>query len=135
MPLSKFVVLVVAMSMLFSCKVNRDHTTRYYDVEAFQEQEMILLLARDSSFFTLEDRLGCNRFKFTGKYKQYGTYPAGYLVFDSAQSHKVMIVPDIRGIFPVQNGDTAWLINSERIVLHQKSFKVTTSKKLDLREI
>jgi hypothetical protein len=130
----KFVVLVVAMSMLFSCKVTRDHITRYYDVEAFQEQDMSLLLASDSSF-TLEDRFGCNQFKFTGKYKQFGTYPGGYLVFEDVQSHKVMVVPDTKRILPVQNGDTAWLINSERIFLHQKNFKVTNRKKLDLREI
>lgn len=130
----KFVVFAIVMFMFFSCNVTRDNMTRYYDVEAFQEQEMSLLLTKDSSF-TLEDLLGCNRFKFTGKYKQFGTYPTGYLVFDSVQSHKVMIVPDTRGIFPVKNGDTAWLINSERISLHQKAFKITTRKKLDLREI
>ena len=56
-------------------------------------------------------------------------------MFDHVQSHKVMVVPNTKRIFPLHNGDTAWLTNSERIFLHRKNFKVTTRKKLDLQEI
>ena len=41
--------------------------------------------------------------------------------------------PDL--IFPIKNGDTAWIINNERIFIHKQPFIATSKGNINLQEI
>ena len=106
----------------------------YYYVEPFKEQEIKLYL-KDDSTFSFRDATGCNQFEFVGRYKKRNDNTISYLMFDSVKLQNVLSNFNSDLIFSINNGDTAWIINKERIFIHKQAFIVTTNINLNLQEI
>ena len=107
---------------------------RYYYVEPFKEQEINLFLKSDSTF-SFQDASGCNQFEFTGIYKMANEGESDYFIFDSVKLRKVLPNSNHDVIFPMKNGDTAWIINRERVFVHKQPFIATSNSNINLQEI
>ncbi len=130
----KPVVLVIITAILYSCNASKKVTQNYYYVEPFKEQEVKLFLNHDSTF-KFQDATGCNQFEFVGRYKRISGDAFNYLIFDSVKLQRVLSNFNSSLIFPIKSGDTAWIINKERLSIHKQSFKITSSSNIDLQEI
>lgn len=132
----KNTMIFLLVGICCSCNTNKKLVTRFYHVEPFKEQEMILILNGDSTF-NLQDSTGCNQFGFIGRYKKKSTSWGNYLIFDSIILQKTgsNIYATNNSIFSIKNGDTAWIVNSERIFIDKAPFKLSSKKKLSLPEI
>ncbi|SFW81962.1 hypothetical protein [Chitinophaga sancti] len=106
----------------------------YYYVEPFKEQEVNLYLKGDSTFI-FQDLTGCNQFEFTGRYKQINDSTVSYLLFSSVKLQNVLPNSNNDLIFSVQDGDTAWIINRDRIFIHKQPFIATSKSTINLQEI
>lgn len=129
----KSVLLISVITIFCSCSSSKK-INNYYYVEPFKEQEVLLLLKADSTF-NLKDLTGCIQFEFTGRYREERTSIGGYFLLDSIKLQNVLssFTPEI--IFPLKNGDTAWIINRERIFIHKQPFIATSNNKKDLQEV
>lgn len=128
-------ILGIVMAILCSCNAGRRTFQTYYYVEPFKEQEVILFFKDDSTFNFL-DLTGCNKFEFAGRYKQIGDSAIKYFIFDSVKSQDVSsskFNSDL--VFSIRNGDTAWILNRERIFIHKLPFIATSNSNIDLQKI
>jgi len=130
----KFILLIIATIIFCSCNVSRRATQNYYFVEPFKEQEVKLFL-KDDSTFSFQDVTGCNQFEFTGRYERSNSNAVNYLVFNSVKLQNTMPNSNPDLIFPIKNGDTAWIINNERIFIHKQPFIATSKGNINLQEI
>lgn len=127
-------LLVITTVLIYSCNVNKKIARKYYYVEPFKEQEVKLTLNGDSTFI-FSDLTGCNQFEFHGVYKQKGDSDFRYLIFDSVRLKKILPIFDSALVFYIKTGDTAWIINKERIFIHNLPFHYTSKTNLNLQEI
>lgn len=128
----KNLILLLFVCLICSCGTNRAIVQRYYYVEAFAEQEILLSLQSDFTF-KLQDSIGCNKFTYTGVYKKENIGSRDYFLFDIAMSDTGVMNPFKK--FPINKTDTAWVLNSERIFIHNKPFKINKSASLNLQQI
>lgn len=119
---------------IFSCTSSREVVKTYYFVEPFKEQEIKFFLSSDSSF-KFQDATGCNQFEYTGKYRAMGNSPSSFLLIDSVRLRYGSSQLNSSLIFSIQNADTVWIINEERVMFHRQPFKFTNKKAIDLQEI
>lgn len=101
---------------------------RYYYVEPFKEHEVRLVFNSDSTF-KLNDVIGCNQFEYTGRYKMMNDF----YVFKSV-IYKSLLSSSTEP-FQLSDGDTAWVINTERLYIHKIPFKITPTSDVSLQEI
>lgn len=130
----KLGLLIIIIAIFCSCDASRKGMQNYYFVEPFKEQEVNLYL-KDDSTFIFQDLTGCNQFEFTGRYKQVNDSTISYLIFNSVKPQNVLPNSSSDLIFSVQDGDTAWLINRERIFIHRQPFIATSKSKINLQKI
>jgi hypothetical protein len=130
----KSIWLGIVIIILCSCYGSRRATQTYYYIEPFKEQEIKLYLNSDSTF-NFEDLTGCNQFEFVGHYKQMKDSLVDYFVLDSIKLQNVLSNFNSDLIFPIKNGDTAWIINSERIFIHSLPFIATSNRNLNLEKL
>jgi len=131
----KFFLLIITVKIFCSCNVSKEGIQNYYYVEPFKEQEIKLLL-KDDSTFTFQDLTGCNQFEFIGRYeKKSNDNTVSYLIFDSIKLLNVLSNFNSDLIFFIKNGDTAWVINNERIFIHKQPFIITLNSSINLQEI
>ena len=131
----KSILLIIIMAIFFTCITSKSAAQQqYYYVEAFKEQEVKVVFKNDSTF-TFQDLTGCNQFLFTGKYKKVDDGKSGYLIFDSVKLQKVLSSFNSELIFSISNGDTAWIVNTERIFIHKQPFIATSNNNINLQEI
>jgi hypothetical protein len=126
--------LIIIVALFCSCSVNRKVTQNYYYVEPFKEQEIKLFL-KDDSTFNFQDLTGCNQFEFTGQYKRKGDNTFSYLILDSVKLLNVLSNFNSELVFSIKSGDTAWVINRERIFIHKQPFIATANSDINLPEI
>jgi hypothetical protein len=131
--MNKFYLLFAA-AVLFSCRMTKGVNSTYYFVEPFKEQEVMLFINNDSTF-KVEDSIGCNQFKFVGIYRKLKNDNISYLVFDSVRFQSLLTNADQSLFFQIENKDTAWIINKDRIFIHNKPFALLLRKKTNLQEI
>lgn len=124
----KSISLLLIIIVFYSCTASRKDIKSYYYVEPFKEQEIILTFNTDSSF-RLEDLIGCNQFEYVGQYKKSGEY----YIFESIKYKNLMSRNSIP--FPLADGDTAWIINRERIFIHKQPFKLILKANVNLQQI
>jgi len=117
----KTLILTLFVFLVCSCGTNRILVQNYYYVEPFEEQEIQLSLLPDLTF-KLQDSIGCNRFIYTGVYRKGNTGERDYFLFDIAMSDTGVLNPYKK--FPISKMDTVWVLNSERIFIHNKPFKI-----------
>jgi len=127
-------LLFFAVVASISCGINKPYTKYFYYVEPFKEQEVKLVLNEDSSF-SFRDITGCNQFEYTGKYEKRKSNTIEYLLFDSVRVNGGIKEINSDKLFPLKSGDTAWIINGERIFIHRHPFNLTSNSKLNLQEI
>jgi hypothetical protein len=125
----KSTLLLLVIIAFYSCTASRQNVKSYYYIEPFKEQEIKLTLNSIDSTFRLEDVIGCNQFEYAGRYKK----SSEYLIFGSVIYKNLLSSNTIP--FPLTNGDTAWIINSERIFIHKQPFKLTSKTNIDLQQI
>ena len=130
----KPVVLIIMTIILYSCNASRKVTQNFYYVEPFKEQEIKLFLNHDSTF-KFQDATGCNQFEFIGRYKRITSNTFNYLIFDSVKFQSVLSNSNSSLIFSIKSGDTAWVMNKERLLINKQPFKITSSCNIDLQEI
>lgn len=130
----KVIISIIAVAIFCSCNVNKKMVQNYYYVEPFKEQEIKLLL-KDDSTFSFQDLTGCNQFEFIGRYKKMTNSTNSYLVFDSVKLQNVLSEFNSDFIFNIKNGDTAWIINSERVFIHKQPFIATANSNINLQEV
>ena len=104
------------------------NSKRYYYVEPFKEQEVRLNFNSDSTF-KLNDVIGCNQFEYTGRYKMIDNF----YVFKSV-IYKNLLSSNTEP-FQLSDGDTAWIINTERLYIHKIPFKITPTPDVSLQQI
>ncbi len=126
-------ILIFGIVIFCSCSASRK-VQNYYYIEPFKEQEILLLLKEDSTF-NLKDKTGCNQFEFTGKYRQVIESAGSCFIVDSIKLQNVLSNFNSEVIFPLKNGDTAWIINKERLSINHQPFKITSKVNIDLQEI
>ena len=129
-----FLLVISVLLSMYSCTSNKKIAKSFYFVEPFKEQEIKLFLNYDSSF-KFQDLTGCNQFEFTGRYKMMIDSTSTYLIFDSVKFESGKSNFNSRLIFSIRNGDTAWVINAERISIHKQPFKATSNININLQEI
>lgn len=120
--------LLFTLMLLSFIVVNAQNNKHYYYVEAFKEQEVRLAFKKDYTF-RLYDITGCNQFEYTGKYKSQDNF----FIFHSVV-YKNLLSQNTEP-FPISDGDTAWEVNSERLYIHGKPFKITPTPDVNLQEI
>lgn len=126
-------LLIIILIISSSCSsVNR--AQRYYYVDALKEQEIILLL-KDDSTFTLTDSIGCNQFELSGKYREALEHDEIYFILDSVKLQNTLSNFNSELVFPLKNGDKAYLINKERLSINHQPFKKTAKVNINLKEI
>jgi len=127
-------VLLMFVIVIFCFCSSSKEVSNYYYIEPFKEQEVLLLLKPDSTF-SFKDLTGCNQFEFTGKYRQVIENASRYFILDSIKLQNVLSDFNSEVIFPLKNGDTAWVLNRERIFIHRQPFIATLNAKINLQEI
>ena len=130
----KPIVLIIITIILYSCSASKKVTQKFYYVEPFKEQEIKLFLNHDSTF-KFQDATGCNQFEFIGRYKPISSNTFNYLIFDSVRLQSVLSNSTSSLIFSIKSGDTAWVMNKERLLINKQPFKITSSSHIDLQEI
>jgi|SRR5450432_3536849 hypothetical protein len=130
----KLILLIISSVIFCSCAVNRKGEQTYYYVEPFKEQEIKLLLREDSTF-SLQDLTGCNQFEFTGRFGRKYDNTGNYLIFVLVKFQNLSSAFNSDFLFSIKNGDTAWIINSERIFIHKQPFIFTSNSNINLQEI
>ena len=130
----KSIFINVVLVSICACTASRKSGQEYYYVEPLKEQEIILHLGTDS-VLTFQDLTGCNQFDFTGRYRRISDSAISYLIFDAVKLNNKPTKSDSNFIFSIKSGDTAWIINGERIFIHNEPFKLTTKSNLNLGEI
>jgi len=125
------ILIVLGLTMLCSCSTGKKAAQNYYYVEPFKEQEVVLSL-NDDLTFQLQDLTGCNQFKFTGTYKRASD---SALIFDSVKFQEVLSRSNPNKFFSIKSGDTAWIINRERVFIYNEPFKLTSGRHFNLQEI
>jgi hypothetical protein len=126
--------LTVVVLIFCSCTGGRKAAQNYYYVEPFKEQEIKLVLKNDSTF-NFGDVTGCNQFGFTGEYRQKTDGSLSYFILDSVKIQSTLSGFNSDLIFSIRSGDTAWVINSERIFIHRQPFILTSNKNKNLVKI
>jgi mRNA deadenylase 3'-5' endonuclease subunit Ccr4 len=129
----KSVLLII--TIFFTCITSKSASQQqYYYVEAFKEQEVKLVFKRDSTFI-FQDLTGCNQFLFTGKYRKVDDGKLSYFILDSVKFQNVLSSFNSELIFPIKTGDTAWVVNAERVFIHKQPFIATSNNNINLQEI
>lgn len=133
-----FICSLILFSTLEACNTPKSGRKHFYFVEPFKEQEIWLQLG-DGNTFILSDLTGCNQFSYTGKYTKGADFFSTYYILnlpDSGQEGADDLLPINSGdVFKINSGDTAWILNEERLVLQAKSFKASRNANLNLRKI
>lgn len=127
-------LFVIVFVLLYSCTSHKKIAKSYYFVEPFKEQEIKLFLNYDSSF-KIQDLTGCNRFVFTGRYRTINDSTFTYLIFDSVKFKSGLSDFNSHLIFSTKSGDTARVINTERLTIHWQPFKATSNINIKLQEV
>lgn len=130
----KTILLIITVVVYCSCTVNKKGYHNYYYVEPFKEQEIKLLL-KEGFTFSFQDLTGCNQFEFTGRYEKKNDNTGSYFIFETVKLQNVLSNSSSDLIFPIKTGDTAWIINSERIFINKQSFIATSNSKINLQEV
>lgn len=120
-------ILIICLVCCFF-SVNAQNSKYYYYVAPFKEQEVILNFKSDSTF-KLYDVIGCNQFEYTGRYR----IKDNFFIFKSV-TYKNLLSSESEP-FQISDGDTAWVINSERLFIHKMPFKITPTPDVSLQEI
>jgi hypothetical protein len=131
---SQFFLLIILVVFFYACDVNKKFTKKYYYVEPFKEQDVTLTLKADSTF-VFSDLMGCNQFEFMGVYKHNLDSIFNYLIFDSVKFKQISSAYDSPLVFSIKTGDTAWIINKERIFIQKVPFHFTRKTNLNLQKI
>jgi len=132
----KVFLLIITVTIFCSCNVSKKTAQNYFYVEPFKEQEIKLFL-KDDSTFIFQDVTGCNQFEFTGRYRAVteGDEKIRYFVLDSVKLQNVLSNLNPELVFPINNDDTAWIINAERIFIHKQPFIATSNSNINLQVI
>lgn len=126
--------LIVMVILCYACSPARQSALHYYYVEPFKEHDLKLVL-KDDHTFSLRDQSGCNQFEYTGRYKKTNDPAISYFVFDSVQHRLLLSNGDPARVFSINNGDTAWILNKDRLFIHHEPFIATTKANVNLQEI
>ena len=130
----KAYLLAIIVLLFYSCSINKIMPSKYYHIEPFKEQEINLYLKHDSTF-SLIDLTGCNQFEIIGRYKKLDNSVNSYFVFDLIKLQNVLSNTTSHLVFPLKNGDTAWLINKERLFINHIPFKATSKTNINLQKV
>lgn len=130
----KPVFVIISVFLFSSCKLSKESLSNYYFVEPFKEQEIKLFFNKDSAF-SFRDVSGCNQFEFAGKFRKLSNQKGNYFVFDSITLIKVLSNTTSNLMYTLSTGDTAWILNSERLFIHNQPFKLMTNSQIDLQKI
>jgi hypothetical protein len=126
-------LLILFLVIFCSCS-SANKLKSYYFVEAFKEQEILLQL-KDDSTFSFIDKIGCNKFEFRGKYKEAIGSAGNYFIIDSIRLEEIMPNSNSKLIFQINNGDTVWIINNDRLSINHQPFKRMEKANVNLQEI
>jgi len=130
----KIVLSIILITIYCSCNPTNKVMQNYFYVEPFKEQEVKLFLNDDSTFI-FQDLTGCNQFVYTGKYRQVKDSILSYLLFNSVEFKNVLPNGNPDLIFSIETGDTATILNNERIFIHHQIFIATSNRSINLQKI
>jgi hypothetical protein len=128
----KLTYFVICLIVLCSCGVSKQHENLYYFIEPFEEQEVKLQFNNDSTF-TMRDVTGCNQFGYSGRFTKVQYKEEAYILLNSVEAHKVPF--SSYKPFIITSSDTLWILNDERIFIHNKPFAKTTKTNINLQSL
>lgn len=133
--------IIILSLILVSCNKSLLNKTFYF-VEPYKEWEITLKVKSDSSFI-MEDKLGCNKFEYTGSWKDFNL--GGFKCFLLNDTHETFYDPERKMYYYKKSSqstakfdddyrffkfikfDTVYYSNINKLVLRGMTFRTSNS--------